>query len=91
MEFEWDPEKEILNRRKHGVGFDEASTVFDDDLAIAIPDATHSMMEQRFGLFGMAASGRLLLVLFTDRGGAIRLISSRRMTQPEIRRYEERR
>jgi uncharacterized DUF497 family protein len=89
LQFEWDSAKDLSNREKHGVGFDEAASVFDDDLAVAIPDAVHSLVEQRFGLFGTSASGRLLVVVYTFRDEVIRVISSRRMTPVEIRRYEK--
>lgn len=46
--FEWDPRKDLTNRQKHGVGFEEASTVFNDPLSITIPDPDHSMDEDRF-------------------------------------------
>ena len=62
MRFEWDPEKEIRNLRKHGVSFEEASTVFGDALAATIPDAKHSELEVRFITMGVSSGSRLLVV-----------------------------
>jgi uncharacterized DUF497 family protein len=62
VRFEWDPEKEVRNLRKHEVSFEEASTVFGDALAATIPDAKHSELEVRFITMGMSSgqtAGRL--------------------------------
>ena len=88
MRFEWDPEKEVRNLRKHGVSFEEASTVFGDALAATIPDAKHSEHEVRFITMGMSSGSRLLVVFHTDAEESIRIISARTATTQERRRYE---
>ena len=87
--FEWDRGKDSANRRKHGVGFAEASTVFDDPLSIAIPDPDHDIDEERFVIVGMSSKRSLLIVVHTIRGERIRLISARSATKHEKRNYEE--
>ena len=88
--FEWDRRKAAINRRRHGVSFDEASTVFDDPLAIIFEDDPHSTYEERDLIIGYSISGRLLFVSFTERPAAIlHLISARTVTQKERNDYEE--
>jgi uncharacterized DUF497 family protein len=88
--FEWDPAKDKVNRRKHGVGFEEAMTVFGDPLAGMRPDPRHSADEERFVLLGRSVRDRLLAVMFTERGeGRVRLVSARRATSRERHAYEE--
>jgi len=89
MEFEWDPRKDATNRRKHGVGFREATTVFGDPLAVTFPDADHSISEQRFLTIGTSASGRPLVVAHAESNEAVRIISARPVTQRERSFYEE--
>lgn len=67
--------------RKHGISFDEATTVFGDPLAITYPDPEHSVEEDRFLTFGHSSQGSLIVVSHTDRGDKIRPISVRRMTR----------
>jgi uncharacterized DUF497 family protein len=86
--FEWDQRKDSANRRKHGVGFAEASTVFDDPLSITVPDPDHGRDEDRFVIVGMSGKRRLLIVVHTIRGERIRLISARSATKHERRKYE---
>jgi uncharacterized DUF497 family protein len=86
---EWDERKSRLNRRKHGVTFEEAATVFSDPLEITIDDPDHSSSEHRFISVGTASNGLLLVVAYTERGDAIRLISSRKPTRRERKMYEE--
>ena len=62
LRFEWDPEKGQKNRNKHGVSFEEASTVFFDEEAVLIDDPDHSDEEERFILIGLSESGRLLVI-----------------------------
>ena len=88
MRFEWDPEKEVRNLRKHGVSFVEASTVFSDALAATISDSKHSEFEVRFITMGMSSGNRLLVVSHTDEEESIRIISARTATTQERRRYE---
>ena len=87
--FEWDAAKADNNRRKHGVTFDEASTVFGDPLAILSPDPDHSVKEQRYLVLGMSNRRSLLVVAFAERPPRTRLISARRANRTERRRYEE--
>jgi len=87
--FEWDPRKDSTNRRKHGVEFAEASTVFDDPLSITISDPDHEVDEERFVIIGISAKGSLLAVVHTVRRERIRLISARSATTRERRNYEE--
>jgi len=89
LEFEWDENKAVANENNHGVGFDEASTVFDDPLSITIPDPAHSIREFRHIQLGESSAGRLLVVVFTERGARIRIISSREATRAERKQYEE--
>jgi uncharacterized DUF497 family protein len=88
MRFEWDREKAVWNRRKHGVSFDEAVTVFYDPLAATFDDSDHSGGEQRLITVGYSAQGRLLVVCHTERRGAVRIISARRATARERKRHE---
>lgn len=90
VRFEWDYEKADNNEREHGVSFIEAATVFDDDLAVAIPDPDHSIDEFRFVLLGESRRDRLLVVSYTERGDMIRIISARTPTRSEQNDYENR-
>ena len=89
MHFEWDPNKDKKNLHKHGVSFQEASSVFYDTLAVTGADPDHSEGEERLVTFGMSSLSRLLVVAHTERGDAIRIISARVTTQHERRIYEE--
>ena len=88
MEFEWDPEKVKKNHKKHGVHFDEASTVFYDALSATFDDHDHSIGEHRLITVGFSSSGRLLVVSHTERGKTIRIISARLATARERTRHE---
>ncbi len=87
--FEWDEGKSRKNLRKHGVSFDEASTIFGDPLSVTIDDSQHSISEPRWVTLGHSARHRLLAVVHTDRGGRIRIISARVATRYERESYEE--
>jgi uncharacterized DUF497 family protein len=87
--FEWDGKEEAANRRKHNVGFVDASTVFGDPLSITIPDPDDAASEERFLIIGMSGVRKLLVVVHTMRGARIRIISARIATQHERRNYEE--
>jgi uncharacterized DUF497 family protein len=87
--FEWDRAKDSANRWKHGVGFDQASTVFGDPFSITIPDPDHSIDEERLVIVGMSDKRALLIVVHTIRGERLRLISARSATSYEKRHYEE--
>lgn len=89
LQFTWDPDKAQANVRDHGVTFEEAETVFGDPLSFTFPDPDHSVGEQRSIDIGWSRQGRLLVVVYTERQGSIRLISCRPATRQERRRYEE--
>lgn len=89
LEFEWDAKKAAGNSRKHGVSFEEASTVFGDPLAAVFDDELHSTDEAREIIIGHPERKRLLIVSFTMRADVIRIISARRATKQETRDYEE--
>jgi uncharacterized protein len=89
VQFTWDPGKAAANLSKHGVSFEDASTVFRNPLAKVLPDPTHSEQEQRSLIIGHSAGGRLLLVVFTESGDRIRIISARDASAHERREYEE--
>ncbi len=88
MEFEWDPKKSEMNRKKHGVSFHDAATVFADPLAITFLDPDHSSGEHRFLTFGHSKMNQLLAVAHTERNGKTRIISARRATRNERTIYE---
>lgn len=88
MQFEWDARKAAQNLVKHGVPFDEASTVFGDPLAGTILDPRHSSDELRFVTIGLSARERLIVVAHAERNDRIRIISARRATRREKRKYE---
>jgi uncharacterized DUF497 family protein len=87
--FAWDPNKAKRNAELHDVSFDEASTAFRDPLSLAIYDPLHSREEDRFVLIGNSHKNRLLVVVHTERGDHIRLISARKASQKERTQYEE--
>lgn len=89
LHFEWDSAKAGANLKKHGVSFEEASTVFQNPLAMVLPDPTHSRGEQRVLIIGHSGTGRLVLVAFTERVDRIRIISAREPSARERREYEE--
>lgn len=89
LSFEWDLVKAGNNLAKHGVSFDEASTVFQDVFSITIADPLHSMDEERYVLVGHSCRGRLLVVVHTDRSDRVRIISARTATRKERKNYEE--
>ena len=90
--FEWDPQKAHDNRDKHGVTFDEATTVFKDSQALSLFDPDHSETEDRWITMGISEKGRLLIVIHTfreesDNAFEIRIISSRKATKHETKTY----
>jgi len=88
-QFEWDARKASDNLRKHSVGFEEALTVFADPLARVFDDPDHSKDERRELIIGHSAAQRLLVVSFTERQTATRLIGAREATARERHEYEE--
>ena len=89
LRFTWDARKARSNRQRHGVSFEEAQTVFLDELAILIDDPDASVDEERFLILGLSAALRLLTVCHCVRreGDEIRLISARRADQYEQQQY----
>ena len=94
FQFEWDEVKANANVRKHGVAFELARTIFNDQRLLTVADLEHSETEERWFSVGCASSGVMLSVvyLWSDADPAatkIRLISARKATQTEIRYYQE--
>jgi uncharacterized protein len=89
LEFEWDPQKAASNFTKHEISFEEAASVFADPLGRIVGDPRHSSQEERYVLLGLSRDQRLVVVMYTDRGHAIRIISARRATRREKREYEK--
>lgn len=90
MRFEWDPGKGQANVKKHGIGFEEAITAFDDPFALVAPDPKHSKLEEREWIIGESDKG-ILVVVYTKRdwGAIYRIISARRASRKERKIYEE--
>ncbi len=88
MKFTWNLIKADTNRQKHGVDFNEATTVFGDPLAGTFPDFDHSVGEMRLITVGVSCAGRLLVVAHTESSGEIRIISARPATTHERKAYE---
>jgi len=86
--FEWDLRKASSNLIKHGVSFDEATTVFGDPLSLLMGDPKHSDDEQRFLVMGLSVQHRLLVVTFAERPPRTRIISARIATRHERNLYE---
>jgi len=83
----WDERKAELNARKHGITFEEAATVFSDPLAVIVEDESQP---ENARIIGESIAERVLLVVFVERDrDLVRLISARRATRHERRRYEE--
>jgi len=89
LRFEWDESKAEINKRKHGISFDEAQTVFTDDLSAMKPDVEHSNTEERFLIIGLSNKNRVIVVSYTERGDIIRLINARKATRNERKQHEE--
>ena len=93
IRFEWDENKNEINKRKHNISFEEAKTVFYDEDALLINDAEHTVDEDRFVLLGFSRNANLLVVCHCcrDSESVIRIISARKATKSESRQYYERR
>ena len=89
MRFTWDEDKATSNIIKHGISFDEATTVFGDTLSDTFPDPDHSFDEHRFIIIGASDRGKILVIAHTDDGELVRIISAREATHGERRSYEE--
>lgn len=92
LRFEWDERKDAANRRKHGVSFEEARTVFYDERALLIEDPDDEDEEDRFVLLGLSAALRALVVChcYREEDAVIRIISARKANREERREYERR-
>ncbi|MEM7588053.1 MAG: BrnT family toxin [Acidobacteriota bacterium] len=87
--FSWDPQKDTVNRLKHRVSFEEATTIFLDPLSLTKPDTSHSWLEHRFVTLGLTRiTHRLLVVAHQDHQNLIRIISARVATRRERKQYE---
>ena len=89
VEFEWDEAKAGSNLEKHGVSFEEATTVFGDPLSVTIRDPVHSQEEERFVTIGVSSRFNTVVVGHVDREDALRIISARCATARERRSYEQ--
>jgi uncharacterized DUF497 family protein len=89
LKFEWDANKNLTNQKKHGIAFEEAKTVFADELGRLMPAPDHSEGEERFILMGMSAKFRLLIVCHCKKNAdVIRIISARKADKSERKQYE---
>jgi uncharacterized DUF497 family protein len=86
MEFEWDANKNLLNRQKHGIRFEDAIHIFDDENRIEQPDVRNEYGEERWKTIGLVF-GIVFSVIFTMRDIAIRIISARRASRKEREEY----
>ena len=91
IEFEWDPAKNRTNKTKHGITFEEASTVFYDPNSRIIPDPDHSDDEERFILLGLSENLKLLVVChcYKKNDQLIRIYSARKANKSETMTYKE--
>jgi uncharacterized DUF497 family protein len=89
LNFEWSGQKATSNLKKHGVSFEEAATAFGDLFSLTIADPDHSDDEDRFVLIGRSFKNRFVVVVHTERGDNIRIISARRATKNEIAKYHQ--
>ena len=91
IKFDWDENKALLNKRKHGISFEEAVTVFYDENALEFHDPDHSENEDRFIMIGLSFKARTLVVCYCSReaDSVIRIFSARKATKQEAKRYSE--
>lgn len=89
LRFEWDAQKSRANKKRHGVSFTEAQTVFLDENARFMPDPDHSEEEDRFVILGLNSQLRLLVVChcYRENPDVIRIISARKATKTEAKSY----
>lgn len=92
IQFEWDENKNTSNKKKHGISFEEAQTVFYDEEALVRDDPDHSEDEDRFLILGFSYAANMLVVSHCCRGKdeIIRIISARKATRTETSQYNER-
>ena len=90
IKFEWDTVKAASNKKKHGVSFEEAQSVFYDEFAVQFFDEDNSVSEERFLMLGFSDEARLLIVCHCERdqGNMVRIISARKATKNEINYYQ---
>jgi len=88
MDFEWDAQKNETNTRRHGLSFDRAARVFLDPFRAFMIDDREAYGEERLTMYGQV-EGILLAVTYTMRGNAVRIISARKATRRERKRYED--
>lgn len=91
IKFEWDENKNIINKKKHKISFEEARSVFYDPEALLIDDPEHSQEEERFIIMGLSIKANLLVVChcYRESETVIRIISARKATRNESKQYEE--
>ena len=89
MKIEWNESKDVINQRKHGISFQEASTVFSDENALLLKDPGHSSKEERFILLGLSSSINILVVChcYRTKDEIIRIISARKANKSERNQY----
>lgn len=89
LKFEWDESKNQINIQKHNISFEEAQTVFYDELALVIDDPDHSLYEDRFIILGQSNTAKLLVVChcYRESDSVIRIISARKATKTEASQY----
>ena len=89
IKFDWDPVKAESNKKKHGVSFEEAQSVFYDEFAVQFFDEENSESEDRFLMIGVSDEAHLLIVCHCERdqGNIIRIISARKATKNERKYY----
>ncbi len=89
IKFEWDENKNKSNSKKHKIWFEEAIQVFDDKKALMFYDRDHSDYEERFILLGRSVSNILVVIYCERHSASIRIISARKATTKEVKKYEE--
>lgn len=91
IKFEWDKNKNEINKKKHKISFEEATSVFYDEEALLIDDPEHSQEEERFIILGLSTRANLLVVCHCYRASesVIRIISARRATKTETKQYQK--
>ena len=91
IKFEWDENKNEINKKKHKISFEEAQSVFYDPEALLINDPKHSQEEERFIILGLSLKANLLVVCHCYRTSetVIRIISARKATKTETQQYQE--
>lgn len=92
IQFEWDPHKNEINKKKHGLSFETAKEVFYDEYAVLFDDPDHSIEEERFLILGMTRTEQICIVshCYRDSESRIRIISARKATKNEQGFYFER-